>query len=95
MKHMTREEALNGRVLQRARTVAIGSPPAIPRSAAYMSAGGSRHTKTIGDAPTTRNTWPRGGGHAAGGGVRAILHEKRMVKGAPSRRSGRFRPKPQ
>lgn len=36
-----------------------------------------------------------GGGHAAGGGVRAIVDEKKMVKGAPSRRSGRFRPKPQ
>lgn len=35
-----------------------------------------------------------GGGHAAGGGVRAIVDEKKMVKGAPSRRSGRFRPKP-
>lgn len=36
-----------------------------------------------------------GGGHAAGGGVRAILDEKKMVKGAPSRRRGGFRPKPQ
>jgi hypothetical protein len=36
-----------------------------------------------------------GGGHAAGGGVRAIVDEKKMVKGAPSRRSGRRRPKPQ
>lgn len=36
-----------------------------------------------------------GGGHAAGGGVRSILDEKKMVKGAPSRRSGRFKPKPQ
>jgi predicted CoA-binding protein len=36
-----------------------------------------------------------GGGHAAGGGVRAILDEKKMVKGAPSRRSGRFKKKPQ
>jgi predicted CoA-binding protein len=36
-----------------------------------------------------------GGGHVSGGGVRAIVDEKKMVKGAPSRRSGRFRPKPQ
>jgi predicted CoA-binding protein len=36
-----------------------------------------------------------GGGHAAGGGVRAIVDEKKMVKGAPSRRSGRRKPKPQ
>jgi predicted CoA-binding protein len=36
-----------------------------------------------------------GGGHAAGGGVRAIVDEKKMVKGAPSRRAGAFRPKPQ
>jgi predicted CoA-binding protein len=36
-----------------------------------------------------------GGGHAAGGGVRAILDEKKMVKGAPSRRSGKFKRKPQ
>lgn len=35
-----------------------------------------------------------GGGHAAGGGVRAIVDEKKMLKGAPSRRSGRFKPKP-
>jgi predicted CoA-binding protein/acyl-coenzyme A synthetase/AMP-(fatty) acid ligase len=35
-----------------------------------------------------------GGGHAAGGGVRSILDEKKMVKGAPSRRSGPFKPKP-
>jgi hypothetical protein len=35
-----------------------------------------------------------GGGHATGGGVRAVLDEKKMVKGAPSSRSGRFRPKP-
>jgi predicted CoA-binding protein len=35
-----------------------------------------------------------GGGHAAGGGVRASVDEKKMLKGAPSRRSGRFRPKP-
>lgn len=36
-----------------------------------------------------------GGGHVAGGGVRSILDEKKMVKGAPSRRSGVFKPKPQ
>lgn len=36
-----------------------------------------------------------GGGRAAGGGVRAIVDEKKMVKGAPSRRSGRLKPKPQ
>jgi predicted CoA-binding protein len=36
-----------------------------------------------------------GGGGTAGGGVRAIVDEKKMVKGAPSRRSGRFKPKPQ
>jgi predicted CoA-binding protein len=36
-----------------------------------------------------------GGGHVAGGGVRSILDEKKMVKGAPSRRSGPFKPKPQ
>ena len=36
-----------------------------------------------------------GGGHAAGGGVRAIADEKKMMKGAPSRRSGAFKPKPQ
>jgi len=35
-----------------------------------------------------------GGGHSAGGGVRSITDEKKMVKGAPSRRSGPFRPKP-
>jgi predicted CoA-binding protein len=35
-----------------------------------------------------------GGGHAAGGGVRATVDEKKMLKGAPSRRSGRFKPKP-
>lgn len=34
-----------------------------------------------------------GGGHVAGGGVRSILDEKKMVKGAPSRRSGAFKPK--
>lgn len=36
-----------------------------------------------------------GGGHVAGGGVRSILDEKKMVKGAPSRRSGPFKRKPQ
>jgi uncharacterized protein len=36
-----------------------------------------------------------GGGHAAGGGVRSILDERKMVKGAPSRRSGAFKPKPE
>jgi hypothetical protein len=36
-----------------------------------------------------------GGGHAAGGGVRSVTDEKKMVKGAPSRRRGVFRPKPQ
>jgi predicted CoA-binding protein len=36
-----------------------------------------------------------GGGHAAGGGVRAVVDEKKMVKGAPSRRTGRLKPKPQ
>jgi predicted CoA-binding protein len=36
-----------------------------------------------------------GGGHAAGGGVRSIVDEKKIVKGAPSRRSGPFRSKPQ
>jgi predicted CoA-binding protein len=36
-----------------------------------------------------------GGGHVAGGGVRATVDEKKMVKGAPSRRSGKFRRKPQ
>jgi hypothetical protein len=61
-----------------------------------MSDSGSRRTKTIGDAPTTPDTWPRvAGGHAAGGGVRAILDEKKMVKGAPSRRSGKVKRKPQ
>lgn len=35
-----------------------------------------------------------GGGHVAGGGVRSILDEKKMVKGAPSRRSGPFKRKP-
>lgn len=36
-----------------------------------------------------------GGGHVAGGGVRSIVDEKKMVKGAPSRRSGPFKRKPQ
>jgi predicted CoA-binding protein len=36
-----------------------------------------------------------GGGHVAGGGVRAIVSEKKMMKGGPSGRSGRFKPKPQ
>jgi predicted CoA-binding protein len=35
-----------------------------------------------------------GGGPAAGGGVRAILDEKKMMKGRPAPRSGRFKPKP-
>jgi hypothetical protein len=35
-----------------------------------------------------------GGGRAAGGGVRAILDEKKMLKGRPSPRSGPFKPKP-
>jgi len=35
-----------------------------------------------------------GGGHVAGGGARSILDEKKMVKGAPSRRSGPFKPTP-
>jgi hypothetical protein len=35
-----------------------------------------------------------GGGRAAGGGVRAIVDEKKMVTGAPSRRSGPRKPKP-
>ena len=35
-----------------------------------------------------------GGGHVAGGGTRSVLDEKKMVKGAPSRRSGPFKPKP-
>jgi len=34
-----------------------------------------------------------GGGHVAGGGVRSIVDEKKMVKGAPSRRSHAFKPK--
>ena len=36
-----------------------------------------------------------GGGHVAGGGVRSLLDEKKMVKGAPSQRSGPFKRKPQ
>jgi predicted CoA-binding protein len=35
-----------------------------------------------------------GGGHVAGGGVRSILDEKKMVKGAPSPRSGPMKPRP-
>jgi predicted CoA-binding protein len=35
-----------------------------------------------------------GGGGSAGGGVRAVLDEKKMVKGRPSPRSGPFKPKP-
>jgi predicted CoA-binding protein len=35
-----------------------------------------------------------GGGHSAGGGVRSVLDEKKMVKGAPSRRRGPIKPKP-
>ncbi len=35
-----------------------------------------------------------GGGRVAGGGARSILDEKKIVKGAPSRRSGPFKPKP-
>jgi predicted CoA-binding protein len=34
-----------------------------------------------------------GGGRSAGGGVRAVLDEKKMVKGRPSPRSGPFKPK--
>jgi predicted CoA-binding protein len=36
-----------------------------------------------------------GGGHVAGGGVRAIVDEKKMMKGSPSPRSARRKPKPQ
>lgn len=36
-----------------------------------------------------------GGGPVGGGGVRSVLDEKKMVTGAPSRRRGAFRPKPQ
>lgn len=35
-----------------------------------------------------------GGGHSAGGGVRSVLDEKKMVKGAPSRRRGPIKPRP-
>jgi hypothetical protein len=35
-----------------------------------------------------------GGGHVAGGGNRSVLDEKKMVAGAPSRRSGRMKPRP-
>lgn len=35
-----------------------------------------------------------GGGHSAGGGVRSIVDEKKMVKGAPSRRRGPFKATP-
>jgi hypothetical protein len=35
-----------------------------------------------------------GGGSAAGGGVRAVLDEKKMMKGRPSPRSGPLKPKP-
>jgi predicted CoA-binding protein len=35
-----------------------------------------------------------GGGRSAGGGVRAVLDEKKMVKGRPSPRSGPVKPKP-
>jgi predicted CoA-binding protein len=34
-----------------------------------------------------------GGGHSAAGGVRAVLNEKKMVKGRPSPRSGPFKRK--
>jgi predicted CoA-binding protein len=34
-----------------------------------------------------------GGGRSAGGGVRAVLDEKKMVKGRPSPRSGPIKPK--
>lgn len=34
------------------------------------------------------------GGRSGGGGVRAVINEKKMVKGAPSRRRGEFKPKP-
>jgi uncharacterized protein len=38
---------------------------------------------------------PRGGGgHVAGGGRRSVLDEKKMVAGAPSRRSGPMKPRP-
>lgn len=35
-----------------------------------------------------------GGGSVAGGGVRSVLDEKKMVRGAPSPRSGPIKPKP-
>lgn len=35
-----------------------------------------------------------GGGHAAGGGVRAVLDEKKMVRGRPSPRSGSLKRRP-
>jgi predicted CoA-binding protein len=35
-----------------------------------------------------------GGGRTAGGGVRAVLDEKKMMKGRPSPRSGPIKPKP-
>jgi predicted CoA-binding protein len=35
-----------------------------------------------------------GGGHVAGGGGRSVLDEKKMVTGAPSRRSGPMKQKP-
>jgi len=35
-----------------------------------------------------------GGGHVGGGGVRSVLDEKKMVKGAPSRRRGPIKPTP-
>lgn len=35
-----------------------------------------------------------GGGRTAGGGVRAVLDEKKMTKGRPSPRHGPFKPKP-
>jgi predicted CoA-binding protein len=35
-----------------------------------------------------------GGGHVAGGGGRSVLDEKKMVTGAPSRRSGPMKPRP-
>jgi predicted CoA-binding protein len=34
-----------------------------------------------------------GGGRSAGGGVRAVLDEKKMTKGKPSPRSGQFKPR--
>jgi predicted CoA-binding protein len=35
-----------------------------------------------------------GGGHVAGGGGRSVLDEKKMMTGAPSRRSGPMKPRP-